>query len=151
MNFTILVEDSMLITIMQTVWLLDVQELRRRFSKIALILVVLAPPLRPQGGRDHEIHNFCSPLPIDALYQIWLKLVQWLQRRSWKCSNVKARQRTKTDSNRSPEFTQVTSKHQEKGIFWVFLLDSKNSITFHVIYHQWVHINVKNILEKFQI
>jgi hypothetical protein len=40
------------------------------------------PPPRPQGDRDHEIHNFCSPSPIDAISQIWLKLVQWFQRRS---------------------------------------------------------------------
>jgi hypothetical protein len=44
--------------------------------------VVFAPPSRPQGGRDHEIHNFCSSSPIDAISQIWLKLVQWFQRRS---------------------------------------------------------------------
>jgi hypothetical protein len=31
------------------------------------ILGSFAPPPRPQGGRDHEIHNFCSPSPIDAI------------------------------------------------------------------------------------
>jgi hypothetical protein len=25
------------------------------------------PPPRSQGGRDHEIHNFCSPSLIDAI------------------------------------------------------------------------------------
>jgi hypothetical protein len=32
--------------------------------------------------KDNEIHNFCSPSPINAMSQIWLKLVQRFQRRS---------------------------------------------------------------------
>jgi hypothetical protein len=35
-----------------------------------------------KGPRDHEIHNFCSPSPIDAISLIWLKLVQQFHRRS---------------------------------------------------------------------
>lgn len=40
------------------------------FIKIALILMVLAP-----GGRGHAIHNFYSSSPIDAMCQVWLKVV----------------------------------------------------------------------------
>jgi hypothetical protein len=37
---------------------------------------ILPRPPKAQGGKDHEIHNFCSPSSIDAISQIWLKLVQ---------------------------------------------------------------------------
>lgn len=32
--------------------------------KFALISMILAQPLRPQGDRDHAFHKFVSPLPI---------------------------------------------------------------------------------------
>jgi hypothetical protein len=46
------------------------------------ILGNFCPAPKAIGDRDHEIHNFRSPSPIDAISQIWLKLVQWFQRRS---------------------------------------------------------------------
>jgi hypothetical protein len=53
-----------------------------KIFEIGQLWVVCAPPPRPQGGRNHKIHNFCSPSPIDAISQICLKLVQRFQRRS---------------------------------------------------------------------
>jgi hypothetical protein len=56
------------------------------------ILNSFVPPSRPQWG--HEINNFWSPSPIVAISQIFLKLVQWLQRRSKQCSKVYGRRMT---------------------------------------------------------
>lgn len=67
--------------------------------------MVLAPPIRPQWNMGHAFHNFYSSSPIDAICHLKLKLVQWFQIRSQKCSKVyhrlttyDERQRKKTDS-----------------------------------------------------
>jgi hypothetical protein len=46
--------------------------------KIWSILGSVCPAPGTQGDGDDDIHNFRSPLPIGAISQIWLKLVQCL-------------------------------------------------------------------------
>ena len=38
------------------------------------IFIPKSPP--PPWGGGHEIYNFLFPNPTDAIYQIWLRLVQ---------------------------------------------------------------------------
>lgn len=89
---------------------------------------------RLHWSRVHDIHKFCSPWPIDVIYQKWLKL---FERRSWKClkalwgTDVKWRQTT-TDSN----ILQVT---------WVHLCT--HHCPLEVLYHMLLssHPNLVNL------
>ena len=42
-----------------------------------------------EKGVDLHLEIFESPLPKDALCQVWLKLAWWFLRRRWKCESLK--------------------------------------------------------------
>lgn len=77
LNFTVLVERLMLIIIMPTIWLIDVQQYRRCFND-CINFDGYSPILSgPKEGGGAWILKFYSLSPINAIYQIWLKFVQF--------------------------------------------------------------------------
>jgi hypothetical protein len=57
------------------------------FSSTCVVVEKIFENWSPLGSfcpapKANEIHNFCSPSPIDATSQIWLKYVQRFQRRN---------------------------------------------------------------------
>ena len=55
-----------------------------------------------EGGALH-LNKFESPLPKDALCQVWLKLAQWFWRRRWQCEKFTDGRRTTGDKKSSLE------------------------------------------------
>lgn len=51
--------------------------------------MVLAPRLRPKTGRGRVFHNLNSRLLINAISQLWIKLAQCFQRRSFQKLRMK--------------------------------------------------------------
>lgn len=107
MNFTILVESSMLIYYNHASNLTALMSRSKEedYLKIALILMFLAPPLSPQRGRGHEFHNCYSPSPIDLV-----EIGSMVSEKKLKCSKVYEQRRTAKDSNRSPEWLRWPKK-----------------------------------------
>ena len=67
------------------VWLkLALWFLRRRFLKFVNIFSLFPYYLPLEKGVALHLNKFESPLPKDALCQVWLKLAQWFLRRSRK-------------------------------------------------------------------
>ena len=74
MKFTILVDPSLVII---TTHILSetMPQSREDFLGNTLILHFLPQIISPWGG-GYKSYNFMSPVPIDATYQIWLRLGQ---------------------------------------------------------------------------
>ena len=75
--------------------------LRSRFLKFVNVFSLFRyyPPLE-KGGALH-LNKLESPLPKDALCQVWLKLAQWFWRRKRKyekCTTMKTTTTTTTDN-----------------------------------------------------
>ena len=51
---------------------------RRRFSNFVNVFSLFRNYLPLEEGRTHHLNKFESPLPKDALCQVWLKLAQWI-------------------------------------------------------------------------
>ena len=60
--------------------------------------------LLERGGAVH-LNTLESPLPKDALGQVWLKMDQWFWRRRWKCGKVTTTPTTTTDKFWSEKLT----------------------------------------------
>ena len=70
---------------------------RRRFFYSVNVFYYL--PLEKGGAL--QLNKLESPLPKDALCQVWLKLAQWFWRRRWKCEKFTDRRTDgQTDAGR---------------------------------------------------
>jgi hypothetical protein len=71
-NFTILVEAFLLYITMHSVFPLHstCAIVEKKVFENWSILGSFCPAPRPQGDRDHEIQNYCSSSPIDAISKI---------------------------------------------------------------------------------
>ena len=68
------------------VWLkLALWFFRRRFLKFVNVFSLSPYNLPLEKGGALHLKKLESPLPMNALCQVWLKLAQWFLRRRWKC------------------------------------------------------------------
>ena len=87
-------------------------------------------PLR--GDMFLQFNNLNSPLPKDALYQVWSKLAQWFLRRSRKCEKFTDGQTDRrtdgqtdgrtTDTMWSEKLTWAFGSGELKGIQYMYLV-----------------------------
>jgi hypothetical protein len=61
---------------------------RRRLFKIFSTFLLFRYYLPFERGYPLPLNKLESPWPKDDLCQVWLKLVQWFWRRSWKCKSL---------------------------------------------------------------
>ena len=67
------------------VWLKLTQWFLRRILNFVNAFLLFHYHLSLEKGRALHLNKLESPLPKDALCQVWLKLAQWFWRRRWKC------------------------------------------------------------------
>ena len=67
----------------------------RRFLNFINVFSLFCNYLPIEKGGALHLNKFESPLPKDALCQVWLKLAQWFCRRRWKCEKFTDRRRDK--------------------------------------------------------
>ena len=90
---------------------------RRRILNIFNIVLHFCYYLPLEKGVALYLSKLESPLPKDALCQVWLKLAQWFWRRSWKCEKFTDGQTDgqTTDNRRSEKITWALSSGELKG------------------------------------
>ena len=76
MKSTILVDPSLVIMIIHFVVLAMLRSREEDFLKKYINFIIFTQKLPPLWMGGHEIYNSLSPYPIDATYQIWLRLAQ---------------------------------------------------------------------------
>ena len=75
--------------------------MRRRFLKIYQIFTPFAPSWAPYGSHTLFLRKLKAASHGDALYQVWLKSVQWFLRRSRKYEKLTTHDaRRTTDDDR---------------------------------------------------
>ena len=79
---------------MQVSWYLVQWFWRRRFFNDPTLFEHFANYLSLSGGWALDLNKIESPSPKDALWQVWLKLVHWFQKKSRKCEKFKDRRTT---------------------------------------------------------
>jgi hypothetical protein len=84
---------------------------RRRFSKNFSVFLLFCHYLPLEKSYPLRLNKFESPLPKNDLCQVWLKLVQWLWRRSRKC---KSSQRDRQTDGRSEKLPSAFSSGELK-------------------------------------
>ena len=80
---------------------------RRRSLNYVNVFSLFRNYLLLETGRALHLNKLESPLPKDALCQVWLKLAQWFWRRRWKFENfttMTAMTRTTTDKGQIVTF-----------------------------------------------
>ena len=81
------------------------QLLWRRFFKFVKVFSQFRNYLPLEKGGSLHLSKLESPLPKDALCQVWLKLAQWFWRRRWKCEKLT---------------TTTTDKFWSEKLAWAF-------------------------------
>ena len=69
---------------------------RRRFLNFVNVFSLFPNYLPFEKGGALHLNKLESPLPKDALCQVWLKLAQWFWRKRWKCEKFTDGQRWMT-------------------------------------------------------
>ena len=92
---------------------------RRRFLNFVNVFSLFRYYLPLEKGGALHLNKLESPLPKDALFQVWLKLAQWFWRRRWKCEKFTDGQtdRQTTDDNWSDKVTWAFSSGELKNTY----------------------------------
>ena len=72
---------------------------RRRFLNFVNVFSLFGYYLPLEKGGALHLNKLESPLPKDALWQVWLKLAQWFWRRRWKCEKFTTTTTTTTTTD----------------------------------------------------
>jgi hypothetical protein len=67
---------------------------RRRFFNNFSVFLLFCYYLPLEKGYPFPLNKFEFLSPKDELWQVWLKLVQWFWRRSWKCKSLQTDRQT---------------------------------------------------------
>ena len=87
---------------------------RRRFFNFIYVFLLFRNYLPLEKGGALHLYKLESPLPKDALCQVWLKLAQWFWKRRWKCEKFTDGQ---TDDRWSEKLTWAFSPGELKIFF----------------------------------
>ena len=96
------------------VWLKLIKWFWRRFLNFVNVFFLYPFYLPLEKGRALYWNKLESPLPKDALCQVWLKLAQWFWRRRWKCEKFTDR-RTDGRTDR-----HTTDDRWSEKLTWAF-------------------------------
>ena len=106
---------------------------RRRFLNFVNLFSLFPNYLLLEKGGALHLNKLESPLPKDALCQVWLKLAQWFWRRRWKCEKFTDRQtdRQTTDNRWSEKLTWAFSSGELKISHCIIFQKISISYTVH--------------------
>ena len=95
--------------------------LRRRFLNFVNAFSLFRNYLPWEKSGALQLNKLKFPAPLDTLYQVWLKLVQWFWRRRRKCEKFATKTTTTTTTTTSTDKGQILIRkaHLSLQLRWV--------------------------------
>ena len=112
---------------------------RRRSLNYVNVFSLFRNYLLLETGRALHLNKLESPLPKDALCQVWLKLAQWFWRRRWKCEKF-----TKTTTTTDNGQILIRKAHLSLRLRW-----AKNKRVYKVL--KVIVVSITNLQLDFML